>query len=463
MSQVVQDAAPASAAAHQPITDHRQLVAYLEEGCKPKSKWCIGTEHEKFPYRLSDLTSPAYDGPDGIAALLNGLQRFGWRPVDEKGKVIALKHDEDSASISLEPAGQIELSGAPLRTIHETCDEVSEHLIQVKAVTQELGLGMLGIGFSPKAGRQDVSWMPKGRYKIMREYMGKRGQLGVDMMTRSCTVQVNLDFSDEADMVAKFRTSLALQPIATALFANSPFADGAPTGFLSLRSHVWTDTDPDRTGMLPFVFEQGFGFERYVDYALDVPMYFVHRGDDYIDCSGLSFRDFLKGKLPTLPGDVPTMEDWADHLTTIFPEVRLKRFLEMRGADGGPWGRICALPALWVGLLYDEQALAEAGALVSDWSFEEMQGLRNMVPRLGLATPFRDRTVRDIALDVLGIAKNGLSRRAAPDAVGVNETGFLNHLWDIAESGKTPAEVMLEKFAGPWDRSVDPVFSEYAY
>ncbi|MEM1400330.1 MAG: glutamate--cysteine ligase [Pseudomonadota bacterium] len=463
MSQIVQDAAPADVANHQPITDHRQLVAYLEAGCKPKADWRIGTEHEKFPYRLSDLTSPGYDGPDGIAALLHGMQRFGWRPVEEKGRTIALKHDEDSASISLEPAGQIELSGAPLRTIHETCDEVSEHLIQVKAVTEELGLGMIGIGFAPITRRKDVKWMPKGRYAIMRDYMATKGTMGVDMMTRSCTVQVNLDFSDEADMVKKARVSLALQPIATALFANSPFAEGQPSGFQSLRSQIWTNTDPDRTGMLPFVFEPGFGFERYVDYALDVPMYFVHRGDEYINCAGQSFRQFLQGKLPVLPGEVPTIEDWGDHLTTIFPEIRLKRFLEMRGADGGPWGRICALPALWVGLLYDDQALNDAATLVSDWSVEEMAALRRQVPRNALSTPFRDQTVQDIALAVLEIAKQGLNRRAANDAVGANEAGFLNNLIEIAESGRTPADEMLEKYNGPWNRKIEPVFAEYCY
>ena len=458
-----QETAQTELAADRPITDRRDLAAHLEAGCKPMADWRIGTEHEKFPFRRKDFTSPGYGGPDGICAFLTGMQRFGWEPIEEHGKVIGLRHDEDSASISLEPAGQIELSGAPLRTIHETCDEVSEHLIQAKAVTEEMGIGLLGLGFDPKWRREDVSWMPKGRYAIMREYMPKRGAMGLDMMTRSCTVQVNLDFADEADMVAKFRVGLALQPVATALFANSPFAEGQPSGFLSLRSQVWTDTDPDRTGMLPFVFEPGFGFERYVDYALDVPMYFVHRGEEYIDCSGQSFRDFLAGKLPALPGELPTLEDWTDHLSTIFPEVRLKRFLEMRGADGGPWRRLCALPAFWVGILYDDQALAEAEALIAGWSTEEMARLRTEVPRHALATPFRGRTLREVALDALAISKAGLERRAAPDAIGVNETGFLNILWEIAETGRTPAEEMLEKFSGQWDRSVDPLYTEYAY
>src|SRR5690606_16169634 len=311
---------------------------------KPRERWRIGTEHEKFVFRRRDLRRADYES--GIRPLLEGLTRFGWTPVLENGNPIALCQGE--ASISLEPGGQLELSGAPLETIHQTCAEVGQHLKQVREVTEELGLGMLGMGFDPKWRRDDVPWMPKGRYRIMREYMPKRGKLGLDMMLRTCTVQVNLDFSDEADMVRKFRASLALQPIATALFAASPFVEGKPTSFQSWRSHVWTDTDPDRCGMLPFVFEEGFGFERYVDWMLDVPMYFVYRDGRYIDASGQSFRDFMEGRLPALPGERPQMGDWTDHLTTAFPEVRLKRYLEMRGADGGPWDRLCALPAFWV-------------------------------------------------------------------------------------------------------------------
>ncbi|NNG04261.1 MAG: glutamate--cysteine ligase [Inquilinus sp.] len=445
-----------------PITDRRQLVAYLEAGCKPAERWRIGTEHEKFAYRLDDLRPVPHAGPNGIGALLEGLTRFGWERVREGDNLIALTAP-DGCSVTLEPGGQVELSGAPLETIHQTCDEVHEHLRQVREVNRELGLGMLGLGFQPKWARDDIPWMPKGRYKIMRAYMPTRGGLGLDMMTRTCTVQVNLDFAGEADMARKFRVSLALQPIATALFANSPFTEGRPNGFQSYRSHIWTDTDPDRSGDLPFVFEDGFGFERYVDYMLDVPMYFVYRDGRYVDASGQSFRDFVAGRLPALPGEVPRQADWVDHLTTAFPEVRLKRFLEMRGADGGPWRSLCALPALWVGLLYDGTALDAAWDLVKDWTTEERARLRAEVPRTALRTPFRDRTVRDLAMEVLAIARAGLEGRARHDMVGESEAHFLNALWTIAESGETPADEMLRRFRTDWQGSIDPVFREYAY
>ncbi|MBP2294834.1 glutamate--cysteine ligase [Azospirillum rugosum] len=445
----------------EPITDRRQLVAYMESGSKPAQDWRIGTEHEKFAYRVSDNRPLPYDGPDGIGELLKRLQRFGWDAVEENGNIIALT--QGMANITLEPGGQVELSGAPLETLHQTCAEVHRHLRQVKEVGGELGIAMMGLGFQPKWRRDEIPWMPKGRYKIMGDYMPKRGSLGLDMMTRTCTVQVNLDFASEADMVKKFRVSLALQPIATALFANSPFTEGKPNGFQSFRSHIWTDTDPDRTGDLPFVFEDGFGFERYVDYLLDVPMYFVYRDGAYIDAAGLSFRDFMDGKLPVLPGETPLITDWADHMTTSFPEVRLKKYLEMRGADGGPWRRLCALPALWVGLLYDAQALDAAWDLVKDWTTEERAHLRANVPRHGLRTTFRNRTVREVALEVLAIARDGLVRRARNDNWGDDESHFLDTLVSIAESGETPADELLAKFNGPWGGSVDPVFKEYAY
>ena len=445
----------------EPVADRRQLIEWLEAGCKPKPRWRIGTEHEKFCFRLSDLKRLPYEGPDGIGALLEGLQRFGWAAVEEDGRVIALT--QDNGAITLEPGGQFELSGAPVRTIHETCAEVHTHLHQVKEVAAELGIGLIGLGFDPKWRREDVPWMPKGRYKIMRDYMPKRGGLGLDMMLRTCTVQVNLDYASEADMVRKFRVSLALQPVATALFANSPFKEGKPNGFLSYRSHVWTDTDPDRTGILPFVFEPGMGFERYVDYLLDVPMYFVFREGRYLDASGQSFRDFLKGRLPALPGEIPTTGDFADHVTTVFPEVRLKRYLEMRGADGGPWKRLCALPALWVGLLYDEGALAAADELTRGWTLEDHQHLRREVPRLGLKTPFRGGTVQDLARRVLSLSLEGLTVRARATGYGKDETCFLDPLVEIAESGVTPAEELLARYHGRWNGSVDPVFREYAY
>ena len=443
------------------IEDKAQLVSYLESGCKPRETWRIGTEHEKFGFNLSDNSPLKYEGDHGIHAMLSGLQRFGWKPVYEGENVIAL--DDGSASITLEPAGQLELSGAQLETVHQTCNEVNTHLAQIKEVAEEIGVGFIGLGFTPNWSREDVHVMPKGRYDIMRAYMPTRGDHGLDMMLRTCTVQVNLDFSSEADMVKKFRTSLALQPIATALFANSPFADNKPNGFLSYRSEMWKDTDPDRTGTLPFVFEDGMGFERYVDYALDVPMYFLYRGGKYLDVSGLSFRDLMAGKLPGYEGELPSMTDWENHLTTIFPEVRMKRFLEMRGADGSPWKGICALSALWVGLLYDQGALDAAWDLVKDWSPELREQMRNDVTSMGLKTPVGDRTLQDVAKEVLAISGQGLGSRARLDAGGSDETGFLTTLNAIAESGMTPADELLRAYHEDWDESVTPMFEEYAY
>ena len=445
----------------EPIADRRQLVEYLAAGCKPPERWRIGTEHEKFVFRLADLTRAPYDGPHGIGALLEGLTRFGWERVQENGNTIALVKGDHS--VTLEPGGQFELSGSPLETLHQTCAEVNEHLRQVREVAGELELGMMGLGFDPKSRREDVDWMPKGRYAVMRRYMPTKGKLGLDMMLRTCTVQVNLDFESEPDMVRKFRVSLALQPVAVALFANSPFREGKPTGFLSYRSHTWTDTDPDRCGMLPFVFEKGFGFERYVDYMLDVPMYFVYRDGRYIDVAGQSFRDFMAGKLPGLPGERPRMNDWADHLTTVFPEVRLKRVLEMRGADGGPWGRLCALPALWTGLLYDKESLAAAEALVADWGAGERENLRNAVARSGLKTAFRGRPINSVAREMLQLARAGLRRRARKDHCGDDETRYLEPLDAIVERGVTPADDLLAAYETRWHKSVDPVYTEQAY
>ncbi|TWB62084.1 glutamate--cysteine ligase [Nitrospirillum viridazoti] len=445
-----------------PITDRRELVEYLEQGNKPADAWRIGTEHEKFAFRLGDNRPLPYEGEQGIGRILSEMAtRYDWAPVKEGENIIALTKGQ--ASITLEPGGQFELSGAPLSTIHQTCGEVSEHLAQVRAIGADLGIGMIGLGFNPKWKREDIPWMPKGRYRIMRDYMPKKGTMGLDMMTRTSTVQVNLDFSSEADMVKKFRVSLALQPIATALFANSPFKEGKPNGFQSLRSHVWTDTDPDRCGDLPFVFEDGFGFERYADHALGVPMYFVYRDGQYIDASGQDFRAFLRGELPALPGERPLITDWVDHLTTLFPEVRLKRFLEMRGADGGPWARLCALPALWVGLLYDTTALDAAWDLIKDWTEEERAQLRNNVPRLGLDTPFRKGTVLDLARQTVAISRNGLDNRARLAGMGDNESHFLDALQAIVDSGVSPATELLNKFNGEWGGDIDRVYAEYAY
>lgn len=444
-----------------PITDYRQLVDVMASGEKPPADWRIGTEHEKFGFRLDDLRPPTFEGEQGIEALLKGLTRFGWQPYEENGQVIALSRD--NASVTLEPAGQLELSGAPLETIHDTCKEVGGHLREVREVADELGLGFLGMGFQPKWRRDQMPWMPKGRYKIMRDYMPKVGKLGLDMMTRTCTVQVNLDYASEADMVKKFRVSLALQPVATALFADSPFTDGEPNGYRSYRSHIWTDTDGDRTGMLDFVFEDGFGYERYVDYLIDVPMYFSYRNGEYLDLSGRSFRKFLAGELDELRGELPTIRDWNDHMTTAFPEVRLKKFLEMRGADGGPWGRLCALPAFWVGLLYDDAALDAAWDLVKDFSMTERHALRDGVPRHGLALPFRDATIRELAIEALKISIAGLRRRARRNMSGQDESAFLDTLIEIAEAGETAADRKLALFHGEWNGDIDRVFKEFAY
>jgi len=452
----------ASSPKAQPINGKESLVDYIAAGCKPPENWRIGTEHEKFAYHLDTLKPLEYEGPSGIRALLDGLLRFGWEPILEKGNPIALSKP-DGSFISLEPAGQVELSGAPVENIHQTCDEVTGHLQQVKAIARELGIGFLGLGYRAKWRGADMPWMPKGRYKIMREYMPMKGNLGLDMMQSTCTVQVNLDFDSEATMVKMYRIALALQPIATALWANSPFKEGAPSGFLSYRSHIWTDTDPDRCGMLPFVFEDGFGFERYVDYLLDMPMYFVYRDGDYIDASGQSFRDFMDGKLPAFPGEKPMMSDWIDHMSTAFPEVRLKQFLEMRGADGGPWSRLCALPAYWVGLLYDGEALDASWDLIKDWTVAEISALRDDVPRQALKTPFRNHSVKEIALETLEISHKGLLNRRCLDSLGLDETHFLKPLFQIAHSGITPAEELLAAYEGRWGQSVDPVFQEYAY
>jgi len=431
------------------IESRQQLLDYFAGGEKPAERWRIGTEHEKFVYSTTDCHAPSYDEPGGIRDLLAELTQFGWSPVTEGDNVIALSGPD--GTVSLEPAGQLELSGAPLENLHQTCAETGRHLQQVKAVGEKLGLGFLGLGMWPDKARSDLPVMPKGRYGIMLNHMPRVGSLGLDMMLRTCTIQVNLDYSSEADMAQKFRVGLALQPLATALFANSPFTERKPNGFLSYRSHIWSDTDPARTGMLPFVFEDGFGYERYADYALDVPMYFVYRDGKYIDAAGLSFRDFLKGELPVLPGEKPTIDDWADHLSTAFPEVRLKTFLEMRGADGGPWNRICALPALWVGLLYDQGALDAAWDLVKDWDMAGRQELRDSVPKLGLDAPLPGGgTLRDIAGQVVDIAGAGLTARARLNSAGDNESGFLDPLREIVRTGKVPAEVLLEHYRDAW-------------
>jgi len=445
-----------------PLIESRDdLLAVFQKGEKPRDRWRIGTEHEKFVYWKDSRRAPSYEEPGGIHALLIGLTKFGWEPIYEGENIIALSGPD--GNVSLEPAGQLELSGAPLENIHQTCAETGRHLEQVKAVGDRMGVGFLGLGMWPDKTREELPIMPKGRYGIMLRHMPRVGSLGLDMMLRTCTIQTNLDYASEADMVKKFRVSLALQPLGTALFANSPFLEGKPNGFLSYRSHIWTDTDPHRTGMLPFVFEDGFGYERYADYMLDVPMYFVFR-DGYIDAAGLSFRDFLDGRLSVLPGEKPTRGDWNDHLSTAFPEVRLKSFLEMRGADGGPWGRICALPALWVGLLYDQTALDAAWDEIKHWTIEDHHRIRAEVPKLGLkARGPRGRTFQELGKQVLDIAAAGLNARAKLNSVGDSEEGFLDPLREIVASGLTPAERLLEKYHGEWGGDIDRVYDEMSY
>ncbi len=441
-----------------PVIESREdLIIPMAGGEKPKADWRIGTEHEKIVYALSDHHAPSYDEPGGIHDLLVALEDYGWKPVIEGGKIIALTGAD--GAVSLEPAGQLELSGAPLENLHQTCAETGRHLAQVKAIGEKFGLGFLGLGMWPDKTRAELPIMPKGRYAIMLNHMPRVGSMGLDMMLRTCTIQTNLDYGSEADMVQKFRVSLALQPLATALFANSPFTEGKPNGMLSYRSHIWSDTDPARTGMLPFVFEDGFGYERYADYMLDVPMYFVFRDGKYIDAAGLSFRDFLKGELSVLPGEKPTISDWNDHLSTAFPEVRLKSFLEMRGTDGGPWSTICALPAFWVGLLYDQGALDAAWDLVKGWDMAGREALRSAVPKLALNAPLPGGgTLRDIAAEVMAISRAGLNARGMLNGAGDNESGFLAPLDETVASGKVPAQLLLDKYHGEWGGDISRVY-----
>ncbi|XP_048445870.1 glutamate--cysteine ligase, chloroplastic-like isoform X1 [Pyrus x bretschneideri] len=450
-SVIVAASPPTEAAviATEPLTKE-DLIGHLASGCKPKEKWRIGTEQERFGFDLKTLRPMTYEH---IAKLLNGIaERFDWEKIMEGDNIIALKQGKQS--ITLEPGGQFEHSGAPLETLHQICAEVNSHLYQVKEVLNEMGIGLMDIGCQPKWEVKDIPMMPKERYEIIRNYMPKVGSLGLDLMFRTCTAQVNLDFSSEEDMTKKLRASLALQPIATALFANSPFTEGKPNGFLSMRSQMWTDTDNDRTGMIPFVFEESFGFEQYVEYALDIPMYFVYQNKRHFDCTGMTFRDFMAGKLSCIPGALPTLNDWEMHLGTIYPEVRLKRYLEMRGADGGPWSRLQALPAFWVGLLYDEVSLQNVLDLIADWTAEERQMLRNQVPKTGLMTPFRGRLLKHVAEDVVQFAKAGLERR------GFNESRFLNDLVEVARTGVTPAEKLLDLYYKQWGQNIEPIFEE---
>jgi glutamate--cysteine ligase len=443
------------------VESERDLVAWVESGGKPASDFRIGAEHEKIPFYAEGDAPVPYQGPRGIGALLRAMREgLGWEAIEDGGALIGLFDPAGGGAISLEPGGQFELSGALQPNVHGVASELAAHLKAAHTAAEPLGVRFLSLGMSPKWTLTETPVMPKSRYAIMTRYMPKVGTRGLDMMYRTATVQANLDFSDEKDMVAKMRVGLALQPMLTALFANSPFTDGKLNGFLSARSEIWRDTDPARTGMLPFAFEPGMGFQRYVDYALDVPMYFVKRGPVYHDVAGASFRDLLAGRLAALPGERATLSDWANHLSTIFPEVRLKRYLEMRGADVGPAERICAIAALMVGLYYDPQSLAGAGDLIKSWSAEARQKLRDEAPRLALGARIGGRSLQEIARDALALARAGLKRRARLDAGGLDETGYLDPIDAIVATGRSPAQNWIEKFEGPWKKSVEPAFRD---
>jgi glutamate--cysteine ligase len=448
-----------------PIEGMDELVDYLAAGNKPREQWRIGTEHEKFPFYVDGHAPVPYDGDRGIRALLEGMQRvLGWDPIIDEGNIIGLVEPTGQGAISLEPGGQFELSGAPVETIHQTCREGNAHLSQLREIAEPLGIRFLGLGGSPKWTLAETPRMPKSRYDIMTNYMPKVGTRGLDMMYRSCTIQVNLDFSSEADMRRKMQVSLKLQPLSTAVFANSPFTDGKPNGFQSWRGDIWRDTDNQRSGVLPFCFSPEFGFADYVEWALDVPMYFAIRDGRYHDLTHVTFRQFMDGALRNeLTDGLPNMGDWANHLSTLFPDVRLKRFLEMRGADAGPWRRICALPAFWVGLLYDDEALDAADALTRDWSHEDVVAMREAVPTQGLSTRHGNHSLRDIARDVLAISHRGLANRARLNKDGYDETSFLSPLDEVVARGTTSAEDMLKSYHMRWGGSIEPVFQEFAY
>ncbi|MGE0502870.1 MAG: glutamate--cysteine ligase [Rhizobiaceae bacterium] len=450
---------------NRPIEGMDQLVGWIAKGEKPRDQWRIGTEHEKFPFYIDGNGPVPYGGDRGIRALLEGMQqKLGWEPILDDGRIIGLGGPTGQGAISLEPGGQFELSGAPLETIHQTCREGNAHLAQLREIAEPLGIRFLGLGGSPKWTLADTPRMPKSRYDIMTRYMPKVGAKGLDMMYRTCTIQVNLDFDSEADMRRKMQVSLKLQPLATALFASSPFTDGRPNGLRSWRGDIWRDTDNQRAGLLEFCFSRDFCYADYVEWALDVPMYFVIRDGHYHDCTHVTFRQFMAGALRnSVPDGTPTIGDWANHLSTLFPDVRLKRFLEMRGADGGPWRKICALPAFWVGLLYDEQALDAAEDLTRDWTYADVLALRDKVPEMALEAEFRNAPLRDMAREVLALSRAGLKNRARTNRDGYDESSFLSPLEEVVARGTTQAEEMLSAYHTRWGGSIEPVFMEYAY
>ena len=446
------------------VENYSQLVQFLEGGCKVHTDWGIGTEHEKFGYDKKSFSPLPYEGETSIFSMLSGLRdTYGWEEVRENKKLIGLKRG--GSNISLEPGGQLELSGAIFKNVHQTCNEVSNHLSEIKMIADNIGAGFIGLGASPDWSENQMPMMPKGRYELMTPYMGKVGTHGKKMMYRTCTVQVNLDYSSEKDMIRKMRAGVSLQPIATCLFAASPFFDGKPNGYKSWRSAIWRDTDSSRTGMVPFVYDKGFGFEKWVDYALDVPMYFVYRDGKYLNALGKSFRDFLEGKLDILIGQKPSLSDWADHLTTIFTEVRVKNFIEMRGADGGPWASICALPAFWVGIMYNSGALDEILDLTKDWSDFDREKLNQDVAKKGFEANIRGVPVHKVCKKVLEISRRGLVERAISNSSGGrrDEAHFLDPLFEIVEARQTLADKLLENYWGRWEKDLRRIYLEHSY
>ena len=428
------------------------LVKIFSEGCKEKIKWKIGTEHEKFGFKKKSLEPINFQDIQQIFLKLSN--KYNWEKVFEDSNLIALK--KNNASITLEPGGQIELSGAPMKNLFETCKEVNQHQSELDDICKSMEIDFLGMGLLPKWKLNKIKLMPKKRYKIMSEYMPQVGSKGLDMMFRTATIQANYDFSSESDMVKKMRVSQSLQPIIIALYANSPFVDGKITNYKSFRSFIWTKTDKKRCGILPFIYDNSFSFERYVDYLLDIPMYFIIRDNEYINMTKYTFRNFLEKKV--LKKIEPNLEDWKIHLTTVFPEVRLKTFIELRGADGGPWSRVCALPAFWTGILYDKKNLNEIWTKISHWDYSGIVNFYENVRRDGLNTFTPDgEKLSDFTKTILNQSGEGLVRRNIKTDRG-NESIFLEPLKKILESGKSPAEMWKKLFFSEWKNDIDMLY-----
>lgn len=441
------------------VTRRDPLIAYFATGAKPRSEWRIGTEYEKVAVERKTGRAARYFGRNGIEELLRRLaDRYGWTPRSEGDHVIALQGER--ATITLEPGAQVELSGEPCESIHCAHAELTEHVSQIVSVGEEIGIAFLGLGMQPLSPVEDIEWVPKARYGIMGPYMQKVGTLGHRMMKQTATVQTNIDFSDERDAMEKMRVTMGLSPILTAMFANSPICDGRLNGYMSFRQHVWTDTDRDRCGLLPFVFSRDAGFEDYADWALGVPMYFIRRDDRFVDLSGLPFREFLK---KGAAGHHATLADWQLHLTTLFPEVRLKTYIEVRSVDSQPPERMLALPALMKGVLYDADCLLGAWDLVKGWSFGERLDLYDASHRDALMARVRGVRLLDLARELCAIARVGLRRQNLRNGRGEDETVYLNGIERQLESGVSPARVIADRWAGEWEERIDRLIGFAAY